>query len=333
MLITTTFFTGINQIELPATSRRGERFAEYYYLTTDEAQIGEVTKPFAHGLGSVETSYLTCGGAKALVYRISKQEVDTAHIAASLGRLLIEDMKMVKNLQYNLWVIKYNAVHFDRCWIATAPAPIRPVINNNTWESRQSCADGSFRPVRFNLEELCRARLIVQDPALTISSSSTSTMLTSDSLRYQRFQYFVDIGRTSADVAMKIAQYCSGLEALVSTAQTELSHQVSERVAAILAIPGEKRIAIFKQVKEAYGFRSKAVHGATFKPKDDERLRQCARRVDQICRDLVHVYFDPESGFRAAIDGSDEATTEFFVARVLGSGAQFVPDDRKQADD
>jgi hypothetical protein len=88
-----------------------------------------------------------------------------------------------------------------------------------------------------------------------------------------------------------------------------------------------KREARFRQVKEAYGFRSRAVHGATFKPKDAERLRECATRVDQVCRDLVYIYFDPESGFRAAMEGSDGATTEFFVTSILGSGEEFVPDD------
>jgi hypothetical protein len=66
MLIVTTFFTGLNQIEISATTRRGERFADLYHLTTDRAQIDEVTAPFAVGLGSVETSYLTRGGTKAL---------------------------------------------------------------------------------------------------------------------------------------------------------------------------------------------------------------------------------------------------------------------------
>lgn len=331
MLITTTFFTGINQIELSATSQRGERFADLYYLTTNPTRIRELIIPFAGELGCVETSYLSCGGAKALVYRISEQEVDKADIAASLNRLLIEDMAILKTLQYNLWIVKDNAAHFDRGWIAAAADPTRPIMNNNTWASRQSCADGSFHAVHFDLEELRNARLISKDPVVYMGSGLTSTMMTSETLRYSRFTGFVDAGRSISDVAMKIAQYCSGMEALVSTAQTELSHQVSERVSAVLEPPGEKRIALFKQVKEAYGFRSKAVHGATFKPKDAERLKECARRVDQVCRDLVLAYFDSENGFRAAIEKSEQATTEFFINRVLGSEANFTSGDRKHA--
>jgi hypothetical protein len=333
MLITTTFFTGLNQIELSATSQRGEGFADLYYLTTDPTRIREVVVPFADALGNIEISYLTGGGAKALVYRTSKQEIDEADIASSLNRLLIEDMATLNRLQYNLWIVKDNAAHFDRCWITAAPNPMIPIFNNNTWESRQSCADGSYQAIHFDIEELRGARLISNGPASHIGTSQTSTMLTNESLRYSRFSYFVNASRSTRDVAMKIAEYCSGLEALVSTAQTELSHQVSERVAAALTPPGEKRIALFKQVKEAYGFRSRAVHGATFKLKDTERLRECAKLMDQVCRDLVLTYFDPGTGFRAAIEKSEQATTEFFINRVLGSESRFTSDEGEHPTD
>jgi hypothetical protein len=245
----------------------------------------------------------------------------------------------VKLLQFTLWVIKDNAAHFQQGWIV-APMPARTVVNTNTWASRPSCADGTFEGVRFGAAEMQAARLRTRIPMLhmgstpapsearaklganSVASKATATMLTSGSLRYQRFQYFIDIARSSVDVAMKIAQYCSGLEALVSTAQTELSHQVSERVAVTLSLPGERRITLFKLVKEAYGFRSKAVHGASFKPNDAERLRKCARQIDEVCRALVVAYFSPESGFRAAIEGNDESIANFFIRRTLGDSAE-----------
>jgi hypothetical protein len=317
MRIKTTFFTGMDQIDLPPTPRRGERFADLYYLTTDRAQIAAIVEPFASALGSVETHYLVSGGAKALVYRISDQEVDETNVSDSLKALLVEDMLSVELLQFYLWIIKDNAAHYDRGWIS-APVLTGTVINNNVWETRHTCADGTSHSVRFDAEELRLARRTKRIPIQHINSSPTPTMLTSEVLRFQRFQYFVDIGRSSPDVAMKIAQYCSALEALVSTAQTELSHQVSERVAAVLAPPGEQRINFFKLVKEAYVYRSKAVHGAFFKPKDVERLRKCARDLDEVCRALVIEYLDTETGLKAAIEGPDQATTDFFIERTLG---------------
>lgn len=317
VLVTTTFFVGMDQLELPATPSRGDRFAEEYFLTTDRTRIATLVKPFAHQLGSVETNYLTEGGAKALAFRVGQQEVDPSDISASLDKILIEDICVVKMLQFYLWLAKDNAVHFDRCWIA-AQTPSLLVVNNNTWSSRTSCADGTFRYVRFNSDELRFARTAKSSPSNHIIAEHNPTILMSHTSRYQRFNYFIESARNSTDVALKIAEYCTALEALVSTSQQELSHQVSERVASILSGPGDQRISIFKLVKEGYGFRSKAVHGSYFKQKDADRLRECAIELDNVCRMIIYKYLDPNSGLRDAIEGPDEGAADFFLRRTLG---------------
>lgn len=324
MHITTTFFAAIDQIILPQSSKNGERFHDAYHITTDRSRIYEIVAPFNDRIGSVEASYLLNGGAKALIYRKNNIKFGTVALGTVLERMLIDDMMAIKTLQFNLWLLKDNAVHFDRAWIG-AQTPQGTQVNNNVWHSRDSLANGSFEPIAFDVEEwrtarsIARAAVKEQAAGLHILSSSSPTMLTSDSLRFQRFQYFVGSARASADVAMKMAQYCSGLEALVSTAHTELTHQVSERVAAILAPVGPERVNFFRIVKEAYGYRSKAVHGASFKPKDANKLIASSEAVDQICRQLVVAYFDRTSGLRAALEGPDQESTDYFVERLLGS--------------
>lgn len=322
--ITTTFFSAIDQVILPKSSKNGERFQDAYYITTDYSKIVEIVSPFQQSIGSVETSYLLSAGPKALIYRKNSIDVSTANLAAVLGEMLIEEMLAIKTLQFNLWLLKDNAVHFDRAWIG-AQTTQGVHVNSNVWHSRDSLANGAFQPIAFDVEEWRTARSIArptdkeQAAGLHILSSSSPTMLTSDSLRFQRFQYFVGSARSSADVAMKMAQYCSGIEALVSTAQTELTHQVSERVAAILATPGPERVSLFRVVKEAYGYRSKAVHGASFKSKDAEKLIASAEAIDEICRQLVMAYFEPSTGLRVALEGTDQDASDYFVERILGS--------------
>jgi len=312
--IKVTFFSGINQVEFPRSSRNGERFLDKYHITTDRSRITEIITPYATSLGGVEVSYLTNGGAKALIYRIAYHEVDPERIVSELHELLIKDMLAISSLQLNLWLLKDNAADFDRGWICA-----EGIVNNNVWASRYSTSNGSFDIVSFNVQEFSLARKqIVQTPDRHIGSSDTPTLLTTGRLRYSRFMYFIASARSTADVAMKVADYCSALEALVSTAQTELSHQVSERVAATLVSPGSERIALFKLVKEAYNFRSKAVHGTTFKPKEFDRLRVCAVKIDEVCRRLHHAYFDLDTGLAMAVENSDEDATEFFVNRTLG---------------
>lgn len=313
---TTTFLCGIDQVTLSIATGRGERFAGDYFVTKDAAKIGELIRAFGNGLGSVETGYLLHRAA-AVIYRVEAVRLDPAeNVGAALDRQLVQDMLKVKGLEAAMWLIKDNACHFDRAWLAfNANGQI--TVNNNFWASRKSCADGTFRAVDFSSEELRIARRSERPTGEHIVSAGTPTMLAKGSLRFQRFEYFIGAARDSIDVAMKIAQYCSGLEALVSTAQQELSHQVSERVAVLLAGPGEQRLTTYKLVKQAYGYRSKAVHGAPFKSADVSQLRDCATEIDQLCRELSLLYLGPDSRFRDAIESSDQHATDFFMEALF----------------
>lgn len=316
MRFSTTFFCGLSQISLPPLPQRGERFAEDYYITTDKGRIAELIKEFQGGLGSTETTYLL-NQANAVIYRWAEIEVGDEGVEACLEKRIIEDMLALKRLELGLWLVKDNAAHFDRTWLA-ARTPRGPTMHTNTWAARITSADGSFVSASFTLEELRLARNFKTPLPTYLKASDSPTMLAKGSLRFQRFQYFLGAARGSSDVAMKIAQYCSGLEALVSTSQQELSHQVSERVAALLAPPGPERITIFKLVKQAYGYRSKAVHGSSFKPVEVDQLRDCAGAIDQIYRCLFVLYFDENGRFRTAAEGSEENVTQFFMELLLG---------------
>jgi hypothetical protein len=316
MRLKTTFLCGLDQISLPTMPQRGERFADDYYITTDKGRIAELIREFGDALGSVETSYLF-HHANAVVYRRGEIEVGVEGIEASLEKRAIDDMLALKRLEMGLWLVKDNAAHFDRVWLA-ARTSRGPVTHSNSWAARMSSADGTFEQVTFSSEELRLARSFKTSLPTYLRASDSPTMLAKGSLRFQRFLYFLGAARESTDVAMKIAQYCSGLEALVSTSQQELSHQVSERVSALLAPPGPDRISKFKLVKQAYGYRSKAVHGSSFSHADVNQLRDCSKAIDQIYRVLFSLYFQNNGRFRASLEGTDENVTHFFIELLLG---------------
>jgi hypothetical protein len=317
MRLNTTFLCGLDQIELPAMLHRGERFADDYYLTTDKNRIAELVSEFGTGLGQVETTYLV-QRASAVVYRRSSIDFDGVDAVGCLEKSIIEDMLAVKRLEMGLWLVKDNAAHFDRAWIAARTAQ-GSIVHTNTWASRVSAADGTFDAASYSVEELRLARNFYTPLPAYLRASASPTLLTKGSLRFQRFQYFLSGARQSNDVAMKIAEYCSGLEALVSSSQQELSHQVSERVAALLAPPGPARIANFKFIRQAYGYRSKAVHGASFKPTDVNQLRDCSKKIDQFCRLLFELYLGEDGKFRTAVEGPDDDVTQFFLELILGA--------------
>lgn len=319
MKVKTTFLCGIDQIELHLLAKRGERFADNYFITKERELITELIYRFGDGLGSVETNYLI-NSAKAVVYRSGEIEHAEHDLTTQLEATMIDDMLALKLFSLALWRVKDNAGHFDRAWIV-AQTTRGPRVHCNSWASRVSSAGGSFEPVTFSSDELRIARNSKMGSVAYLAPEGAPTMLAKDSLRFQRFMYFLGAARDTNDVAMKIAQYCSGLEALVSTSQQELSHQVAERVAGLLASPGPDRISIFKLVKQAYGFRSKAVHGASFKPRDVDQLRDCAIEIDQIYRKVFDQYLLPDGRIRSIIEDTNDKVTSFFEDLVIGGNS------------
>ena len=105
--------------------------------------------------------------------------------------------------------------------------------------------------------------------------------------RAGRSIYFLQGARQAAALSVKVANYCTSFEALLSTDTTELSHRLSERLAWLLANSASERLSIFRTVKGAYGIRSRAVHGAHLsKQKIRDELIVASTNCDDLLRRL-----------------------------------------------
>lgn len=83
---------------------------------------------------------------------------------------------------------------------------------------------------------------------------------------------YIHFARSNSAIPVKILMYVTAMEVLVSTTTLELSHQVSERVAILLGRDTSSRVAIYGEVKKAYGYRSKAAHGEALKGSEQEMV-------------------------------------------------------------
>ena len=66
-------------------------------------------------------------------------------------------------------------------------------------------------------------------------------------------------------IEARITSAITCLESLFLEEDVELSHRLSQRVAALLRIYNLSPIAVYKNVKDAYAIRSKYIHGAEIK--------------------------------------------------------------------
>ena len=114
----------------------------------------------------------------------------------------------------------------------------------------------------------------------------------------------------------KIANYCSCLETLVSTAGSEISHQVAERIAVLLDADGLDPRCVYRNVKSAYATRSKLVHGSELRSSASAYHTQTSNCDDYIRRLIRTIRTD--SDVASAVGSRPQELNEYFLSRILG---------------
>lgn len=109
--------------------------------------------------------------------------------------------------------------------------------------------------------------------------------------RLERSRSFVSIGRDQSILPLKVFNYCTALECLFTTDNSEVSHKNAERVAALLGTDRENKLKLYTTVKKAYGVRSKLTHGQPVN-NNVEELRNLASDLDYILREIFKKNLD-----------------------------------------
>lgn len=111
-----------------------------------------------------------------------------------------------------------------------------------------------------------------------------------------------------------LVDLATALEAAMIGTQSEtegLALRLRNRVAALLATGDDPAKALFKDVSELYGLRSKLVHGGQIKERD---LRKAIRRVSTVPNDSVEPRFGVAVGY--AIDRMRDLVRRAILARL-----------------
>jgi hypothetical protein len=213
---------------------------------------------------------------------------------------------LIKNFISNLWHFRDNSVNSDAGYLFVNNDG-QPIIHKNDMRLHFYNAHGQdVGTTSFNYKEIYSAALMASRSArhqmanARLAHLKPTKRVKGDS-RVDCFITWVIDARRQDDVLTRIATYVTALEALLSTSNAELSHQLSERVALLnpMADALPPRDA-FTEMKRAYGFRSKALHGATVQEKDQDSLLSTSRFLDQTCRE-----------FQLSILTSDEVRDHF----------------------
>jgi hypothetical protein len=257
-------------------------------------------------VGDIETS-------TAVVY--SQTEVPAG---LTPQEFLIERLRFLQLFLQSVWLFKDNSVNPDLGFLLYSESGV-PSVSSNSIAILYSTAEGDksvvttlsredTRSIRNFLRTRMRADIDAERAGGTKLSHSTSRM--------ERALYFCQIARSSSDIAIKISNYCSALEALYATNPAELSHQLSERVASFLIDNPAERLPVYKRVKEAYSIRSKIVHGASIKNSQLPALLNVSKACDDFLRQsLLKILAD--STVASIFGGDSVRLDEYFLNRIF----------------
>lgn len=122
---------------------------------------------------------------------------------------------------------------------------------------------------------------------------------------------FIHNARTSSILPERITNYISFFECLFSDSAPEISHRVSERVALYLANKFDERIMIYNILKEAYGIRSKFIHGDDLNKKNDNTssLKEISCLLDNYARITLNKILE---GDYVIFNKNNKDLTQFF---------------------
>lgn len=229
--------------------------------------------------------------ADVILYSINSQNVTGDNI----DEITCNNLAYCKMFLTDLWLVKDNCADimmgfiqypfYNEMKIILLDSPI---IHSNLMSSSYSNSKGSSQEITvFKVEDFNKVvERYANDNIVRMNfteSSEKKSLLEKGIQRITIGVLFLQTARSQSDLGIKISQYCSALEALFSSDNTELTHKLSERIAYFLEKDKNKRLLLFKQIKDIYTIRSQVVHGSAITKKYND-LTRISESADTILR-------------------------------------------------
>ena len=308
----------------------GISFSPLFYLTNDRSVIAKLLGPeIAVGMGvHYAQDVLT---SEAVMYL----EGEVSQTAEALGEFGVDGfVHYCMEFLLSLWMVKDHAIDLLPAILRILPPDGKATHEVHWFGQINFDAVGKSHPVEFTSEEIriaCEYNLDwvqkltrEQNPTVaTISPKQTQTNFESKSSRLLRFLCLLDRARTIPDLGVRLALFCSALECIFSTAKSEITHRVSERVAFFLESEGEKRKQMYQNVLEAYDIRSSVLHGSQIDSKKLQNLDRVCRQTDEILRRVFKKIVRVPDDFHRFTDTnsiSEKSIKDYFEDMLFSNG-------------
>ena len=300
---------------MPFLAGRGDQIREGLFITTDPNYIKTLVPEWARSvIGSLEYDHLVSSPVIHASATFERKPFDAPAITLSY-------LRSTAKFLHSIWLHEDNAVYTEMGFLIYEDDRSHGV-HSNLLGVLPRRADGSRTTLSLSRGQLAKIRDSFRtrfDGEETWADPSSAIML-KGLHRVSRALYWVQAARCASDVGERISSYCSALEALFATSTSELAHQLSERCAFFVRETPSERIRTYRDMKKAYGYRSRIVHGDVVKPSDVETMLRLGAVCGEVTRMAILRIMDDES-VRDAFDGPAEALDELLLGMIFSADA------------
>ena len=283
---------------------------EGIFLTNNPHHVRKlIKKDHAVAIGGIEVSFLLSG--VVVLYEQKDSSIDEA------PEHTINFLRNIHSILTMFWLQSDNSVNCD---FAFALSNENSFCHSNNLAMHYCTAEAGRVGKEFSPKELKELFTEYRDSFKGMPEQQLykDTSIKKDLGRISVANYHVQGARSSGDLGIKISCYCSFFEALFSTSNSELSHQLSERLAFFLCSDPRDRISLYKTIKKAYGVRSKVVHGDFVSKSQIKDLVTISRVCDDSARKVLRRILNNEELSQMFDKGNNQELDTFMLENIFG---------------
>lgn len=314
------FITCLQHIEIKSDFPANIQIFPKLFISNDNNIIEHcLDENLIRNIGILETRKLQ--NTKVIIYG-TYSEIAYKELQISLLQFLLKNLSFIRKFLSTSWLIKDNSVSYDSSFLEIPfKRPNADVIDSNFMSNIFTKASTEVETTQFTPEELkgiVKLQQTLYRFTFDEDEEDLQYFLQKGTPLIPRVFYFLEIARTTQDLGLKIAHYCTCYETLFSKESAELSHKLSERIANFLADSYDEKLAIYRDIKIAYNIRSKVVHGDQLPQKQINDLRNISEKSDFYLRLILNKIIRSKE-LITLFESKPERLEDYYTKLILGN--------------
>jgi Apea-like HEPN len=310
-----TFIALAHNLNLLSDLGIGDKIRGEMRITNNRAVISSLlSSEYVRIIGEMEVASLL--GGKPVIYSVQDIPDDTTPL-----QLLVSKLYEVQSFLLTTWLFLDNSINTELGFLlysgkggATASSNFIAHLYSDS-RGRDVVTEITRDELR-QMRTLHRSAIGMPDHPFSLPTSQ----LTSAHPRLPRALYLINAARGEPDLAMRVASYCTAFETLFATSQSELAHQLAERIACFLHKDATERLSIYRKLKNAYNLRSKVVHGATVRANKLDDVADTSEFCDATLRAIIYRLLTEEAT-RSMFEKNSEAFDEYMLTTIFSNAS------------